>query len=73
MDDRYDMYPVQLPDDYNEIADVRPGWKSTLEKWRVDVVVWPRQRALAQALALDKLWQRVYADRTAVVFIRRPV
>jgi hypothetical protein len=72
MDDRYDMYPVELPADYNEIADVKPGWRSTLDRWRVDVVVWPRQRALSQALRLDQGWDRAYEDRTAVVFVRHP-
>jgi hypothetical protein len=71
MDDRYDMYPVSLPADYNEIADVKPGWRSTLDRWDVDVVLWPRERALTQALALDRGWKRVYSDKTAVVFVRR--
>jgi hypothetical protein len=70
MDDRYDMYPVHLPADYNEIADVKPGWAATLGRWRIDVVVWPRQRSLSQALELDPHWKRVYRDRTAVVFVR---
>jgi hypothetical protein len=71
MDDRYDMYPVSLPADYNEIADVKPAWRATLDRWDVDVVLWPRQRALTQALTLDEGWKRVYADKTAVVFVRR--
>jgi hypothetical protein len=71
MDDRYDMYPVSLPADYNEIADVKPGWRRTLDRWQIDVVLWPRERALTQALAIDPGWKQVYADKTAVVFVRR--
>lgn len=70
MDDRYDMYPVDLVEDYNEIADVKPGWREALDRRRVEVVVWPRERALAQVLAQDEAWTRVYADKTAVVFTR---
>jgi hypothetical protein len=71
MDDRYDMYPVELPADYNEIADVKPDWRRTLDRWRIEVVMWAPQRALTQALSLDPGWRKVYTDKTAVVFVRR--
>jgi hypothetical protein len=71
MDDRYDMYPKQIVDDYNTIADVAPQWRATLDRYGIDVVVWPVKRALSQALALDSGWSKVYADKTAVIFVRR--
>ncbi|MCU1426662.1 MAG: hypothetical protein JWL83_662 [Actinomycetia bacterium] len=70
MDDRYDMYPKSVVDDYDTIANVSPKWSATLDRWRIDVVLWPRQRSLSQVLAEDTNWSRVYADKTAVVFVR---
>ena len=70
MDDRYDMYPVELVEDYNEIADVKPAWRETLDRWEVEVVLWPKERALTQVLAEDEGWTRVYGDKTAVLYAR---
>jgi hypothetical protein len=71
LDDRYDMYPKRVVDDYNTIADVEPAWSRTLDRWGIDVVVWSPKRSLSQALAERTEWERVYADKTAVVFVRR--
>jgi hypothetical protein len=70
MDDRYDMYPKAVVDDYNTIANVNPKWRATLDRWKIDVVVWPAKRSLSQALAEDGSWSRVYVDKTAAVFVR---
>jgi hypothetical protein len=70
MDDRYDMYPRPVNAAYNTMADVTPGWQKTLDRWKVDVVVWPRERALSQALALTPEWRLAYHDKLAAVYVR---
>jgi hypothetical protein len=70
MDDRYDMYPRAVNDAYDTIAQVAPGWEKALDRYGVDVVVWPRERSLAQVLAASPQWHRVYRDDLAVVFVR---
>jgi hypothetical protein len=71
MDDRYDMYPKRVVDDYDTMANLEPKWRETLDKWRIDVVVWPTERSLSQALLERDDWQRVHRDKTASVFVRR--
>jgi hypothetical protein len=71
MDDRYDMYPKRVVDDYDTMANVEPKWRETLDRWRIDVVVWPTERSLSQALLERRDWERVYRDKTASVFVRR--
>ena len=45
LDDRYDMYPTKLVDDYTDVADGHPNWENVLDKYRVQVIVWqPRAR-----------------------------
>ncbi len=72
-DDRYDMYPLAVNDTYDTLASLRPGWDAALDRYRIDVVMWPRTGPLAQALALRNDWQRVYSDKLAVVYARRSV
>ncbi len=73
MDDRYDMYPVALIDDYEVIAQGRPQWSTLLAKYNVDAVIWPRTRSLTQLLAEDPAWTELYHDKEWVVFTRQPL
>ncbi len=70
LDDRYDMFPLKVIDDYNTVADGKPDWQQVLDKYHVQVVVWQPQRALSQLLAESAGWRRVYHDHTAVVYER---
>jgi hypothetical protein len=70
LDDRYDMYPKRLVDDYIDVADGHPGWQRVLDRNHVQVVVWQPKRALSQLLAESPQWRRVHTDANAVVFVR---
>jgi hypothetical protein len=70
-DDRYDMYPLSVDAAYSRIAGVRPGWDHDLDTYGIDVVMWPKNAALVQALALEPDWSEIYSDKTAAVFVRR--
>ena len=70
LDDRYDMYPKPLVDDYTDVADGHPNWEQVLDKYRVQVIVWQPKRALSQLLAESPHWRRVHTDHNAVVYVR---
>src|SRR5207248_4523625 len=53
-------------------GDADPSWRDILDRWRVDVVVWPRRAAIVGQLAADSRWERRYDDDLAAVFVRRP-
>lgn len=71
LDDRYDMYPSAMFDDYYELLVAKPTWQGVLDRWRIDVVVWPTDTALTQLLTVSPGWSRVYRDQQATVFARR--
>jgi len=53
------------------MAGVREDWREVLDRRRVETVLWPRERSLAQALSERPGWRRVYRDDEAVVFAER--
>lgn len=71
LDDRFDMYPASVVEDYETIADAKPEWAETLERHGVTVVVWEKTRGLAQLLDVDDRWERVHTDDDYAVFVRR--
>lgn len=70
MDDRYDMYPVSVINDYSKISAGDPSWAALLTKYHVKTVVWPRTRSLSQLLAQSPQWVRTYRDKSWVVYVR---
>jgi beta-lactamase class A len=71
-DDRFDMYPVGVLRDLFRFSDADPSWPDILDRWRIDVVVWPRHAPIVGLLAADDRWERRYDDDLAVVYGRRP-
>lgn len=71
VDDRYDMYPLPVLDDAFHFSDADPTWPEILDRWAIDVVVWPKNAAIVANLAADARWERRYEDDVAVVFVRR--
>jgi hypothetical protein len=48
LDDRYDMYPTKLINDYFTVSAGLPGWSRALDRYDTDVVVWARHTALSR-------------------------
>ena len=69
-DDRYDMYPVAMTDAYNKILSLKPGWEKVLDDYRINVVVWPKDGAFAEALAHLPGWKMVRKDKVSKTFVR---
>jgi len=71
MDDRFDMYPLRVTRDYLAMADGTPRWSQTLDRYRVDVVVWLRKAPLAQLVGESAAWSRIHRDHLFVAYVRR--
>lgn len=70
MDDRFDMYPMSVIDDFSTVNAGQAGWARVLDDRDVEVVLWGRDRALSQVLLERDDWQVVHRDRDFYVFGR---
>ncbi len=73
IDDRVDMYPVSVSNDYDTLLHAQPGAASVLDKYAVDTVLWDRHLALPGLLLAHGGWAEVYKDKGWVVLTRAPV
>jgi hypothetical protein len=59
-----------LLNDYEDIQTLRPDWKTMLDKYGVDYIVYNKGEALANVLATQTEWKLVYQDSVAVIYVR---
>jgi hypothetical protein len=59
-----------LLNDYEDIQTLRPDWKTMLDKYGVDYIVYNKGEALANVLATQSDWKLVYQDSVAVIYVR---
>ncbi|MBI3945988.1 MAG: hypothetical protein HY321_08720 [Armatimonadetes bacterium] len=71
IDGRLDIYGPKVADDYGKMHFIQPEWRRVLDRYRFDWVIWRRDGALAQILAVSPDWERIYRDPRAVIFVRR--
>lgn len=71
IDDRLDMYPEDVVDDYLVVLRAEDGWEAVLDDWGVEAVVWETGRPVADDLATSPAWRVVYDDGTWMVACRR--
>jgi hypothetical protein len=72
LDGRYEAsYPPAVIDDYFAFVEGRPGWTRVLDAYPTDGVVLDRTAAVVPRLDERPDLARVYADGTAVVYLRR--
>jgi hypothetical protein len=72
VDGRADLYGDDLLRKFQQVAELKNGWRQVLERAQVGTVLLPPSGALAQGLLLDPQWQERYRDSRAVIFERRP-
>ncbi|MGQ0743796.1 MAG: hypothetical protein ACT4OS_05575 [Acidimicrobiales bacterium] len=72
IDDRVDMYPVEVSDDYAKLLAGHQSSREILGRHDIDVVLWRRDLPLAAILAATGgRWQQIYLDESGwVVFSR---
>ena len=72
MDGRSELYePGGVLADYLEIANVKPGALSVLQKYGFQSCLLQHDEALATVLAALPNWKKVYEDSTSILFVRR--
>ena len=70
-DDRVDMFPRGVVEDYVTLLRGRPAWDEALDRWRPDAVLWRRDDPLSALLLEDPGYRLGYTDDTWVVFTPR--
>jgi hypothetical protein len=70
VDDRHDFYGEQFFRSYLKMMHVEQGWKEFLDTHEAACVLLPRDAALANILVETKGWKSIYADDTAILFVR---
>ncbi len=71
VDGRADLYGNDLLRQFQTVVQLRTGWRSVLERWRVEAVLVPPACAVAQALLLDPEWHVAFSDSKAIILLRR--
>jgi hypothetical protein len=69
IDDRVDMYPLELIEDYLVVLRAEPGWQDVLARRGATAVLWERDTALGRSIAADPGWRAVHDDRGWTVFV----
>lgn len=70
IDDRVDLYPVAVTEDYLRLLDGRPGALEVLDAYEVGAVLWETDRALHAQLAASGRWRRVGEAEGWAVWVR---
>lgn len=70
IDDRYDMFPVELSRDYRRLLNGHPEWQAILDTRQVDVVLWDDELPLTSLLELSGQWLEIYDEGDWVAFRR---
>ena len=73
LDDRYDMYPRPVINDYFTLARARPGWAAVLARWDIQVIVWARGDPLVSFVEGTGHWRLVTQDHARVLLVRYDV
>lgn len=71
IDDRADMFPSEVLQEYQILNRGEPGWHEVLSSRDTSHVVWKREHPLASILAADPRWQVEFADSEWFVARRR--
>jgi hypothetical protein len=70
VDDRYDMYPLDVSRDYRRLLGAREQSLAILDDRKVDVVLWDKDEPLTNLLRVSGRWEQVWAEGNWVVFRR---
>jgi hypothetical protein len=70
VDDRYDMFPLSVSDDYTSLLKGNQDSLAVLDRRQVDVVLWDKSLPLVTTLNATGKWQEVYKKGDWVVLHR---
>jgi hypothetical protein len=70
IDDRYDMFPEKVIYDFFDLSSGARNWAKVLDRYDVEVVVWPRREPLTQLIERSGDWTVIHRDDGWVAFVR---
>lgn len=70
IDDRFDMYPISVSNDYDVLFKTTSDPLVVLDKYGVDTVLWERKKPLTQVLTKTSTWRLTWSDDDWAVFER---
>ncbi len=62
IDDRFELHPRVLIEDYLTLARGMPDWDEALDRWEIEVIMWPSASPLAELISYEDEWQVVFED-----------
>jgi hypothetical protein len=72
LDGRYEqVYLENISREYFDFLFARAGWKQFLEKYPPDMILLPSRLKIHSLVYADQRWQKVYADKGSVLFVKR--
>jgi len=71
VDDRFDLLPDEVFEDYLVLDEGGTDWDRVLDAHDIDVVLWARNEPLASILSASDSWRIAYSDSDWVVSCRR--
>jgi hypothetical protein len=71
IDDRYDMFPMDVVDDYGTLNHGDDGWQEVLERRDATAVLWDDESDLYELIEDDDGWEVVYRDDHWLVAVPR--
>lgn len=71
VDDRVDMFPVDVTQDYLDLLAGRPGWDEVLDRREATAVLWEDDTPLAALLGQSESWEVVRRDDGWLLAVRR--
>jgi hypothetical protein len=69
LDSRIELYPPPLWQDYESMYKARPGWASTMARWRIDAVALPPDAPLDDVIRHSIGWTQVYTGSDGSVYV----
>ena len=71
IDDRFDMYPADVVEDFLTLRRGRPGWAEVLERREATAVLWDAELPLASLLEVSPDWRIVQRSDDWIVALPR--
>lgn len=71
IDDRYDMYPLQVSYDSRDISHLNTNVEGILNQYNVAGVMYPKDRQLATFLANEPNWTLTWSDKNWAFYTRK--
>ena len=71
LDDRFDMYPTSVLEDFNDLNRGSATWDVIIGTYRATAVMWPTKEPVGQYLAGSPRWRVVYSDQEYLIAVPR--